>query len=431
MRIEACYDSHVHWAATGEFSHRLRLDHLTRPEDILQVVPEKHHFQGDWLIGFGWDDNKWTEKPYRKILDQWFPHQPVALSRCDAHAMWVNTEALKRSGIGATTEVKGGRIERDATGEPTGLLIDTAMELVEAQIPKATAFEIRRNLLKGVQIFNEAGYTHIRDMTMDAVQWNEALKLDGAGLLTLAVEAYFHLKDLEHASAILDLVDQAKKSGGQHLRAKGIKIFLDGALGSEGAWLSHCYHGRSHQGLQLWDRESLREVLRLAWSRDCDVAVHVIGDEAADHIVDLAIALKIEGVKGRLHLEHGELIRPDTIKKMQGLSIECHMQPCHWLSDRHWLKNKVGELEKFAFPWRRLQEAEVYFDFGSDAPIEPASISRTLQALRESAEAGLPRLLGSPTLFMSHRDLSWVPNSYTILEDEVPRQVVFKGEHLI
>ena len=107
------------------------------------------------------------------------------------------------------------------------------------------------------------------------------------------------------------------------------------------------------------------------------------------------------------------------------------MQPSHWLSDRKWLKEKLGSLAEAAFPWRKLQEADVPFTFGSDSPIEPAVLSRTFQALRESAEAGVPRLLGSPTHYMGHADLSWAPNSYTILENEKPREVVFRGEHLL
>jgi hypothetical protein len=116
---------------------------------------------------------------------------------------------------------------------------------------------------------------------------------------------------------------------------------------------------------------------------------------------------------------------------MKGLEIECHLQPAHWLSDRRWLKNKIGPLAEFAFPWRRLQESDIPFDFGSDAPIEPASLARTFQALRESSEAGIPRLLGSPVKYMEHRDLAWAPNSFTLLKDEVPEQVVFRGEHLL
>ena len=434
MRIEACFDSHVHWAATGEFTSRLRLDHLTSPKSVNELKINSQHMRGEWLIGFGWDDNKWSELPTRAILDQLYPNTPVAWSRCDGHAIWVNTEALRRAGLLNTNaaEISGGRMERGADGLPTGILIDQAREPVEKLIPELSQLEMRRHLLRGVKTFNDAGFTHIRDMTCNELQWNEAVKLDGSGLLTLAVEEYFWLKDFSAFHQVLALATQARATANSgNLRVKGLKLFLDGALGSEGAWLSRCYHGSENRGLVLWEREELREVLRKTWELKLEVALHAIGDEAADWLLNLILEMKAEGVTGKFHVEHAELLRPETIAKMKGLEIECHLQPSHWLSDQRWLKNKIGNLSEFAFPWRRLQENEIPFDFGSDAPIEPANLARTFQALRESAENGIPRLLGGPTKYMGHQDLSWVPNSYTMLKDENPVQVVFRGEHLI
>ncbi len=432
MKIDACFDSHVHWPFTGEFSQRLRLEQLQSPDDVKNLKPAPTHTRGDWLLGFGWDDTTWTQKPHRSVLDALFPSTPVVFSRRDAHASWVNTEALKRSGLWEhDKDIAGGRIERDSDGKPSGILIDAAAEIVREKIPRATDFELRRQLLKGMQIFNEAGYTHIRDMTCDESQWHEAVKLDQSGVLTLAVEEYFWLKSVAQLDAMISLVIRAKRSETQNLRAMGLKVFLDGALGSEGAYLSQCYHGKDHRGLLLWEKNDLNAVLRRAWEEKIDLAVHVIGDQAADQLIQMAGELHAQGLKGPLHLEHCELLRADTIQKMKGLEIYCHMQPAHWLSDRKWLKNKIGALHDSAFQWRRLQEAEVPFDFGSDAPIEPASIGRMLQALRESAEEGVPRLLGQPSTYMGHRDLSWAPNSFTMIEEEVPSQVVFRGEHLL
>lgn len=433
MRIDACFDSHVHWGATGEFSSRLRLENLSAAGGLLSVKVLPQHFRGEWLIGFGWDDNQWSEKPHRAILDALYPNVPVALSRCDAHALWVNSEALKRSGLLGKSfqEINGGRIERDRDGLPTGILIDEARTPVEKLIPEITNLEMRRGLLKGVKTFNDAGFTHIRDMTCTEQQWTEAVNLDESGLLTLAVEEYFWLKNSATLDSTLDLASRARKNQGANLRVKGLKVFLDGALGSEGAWLSRCYHGSENRGLIIWERDSIREVLLKTWQQNLEVALHAIGDEASDWLINIANDLKGEGHTGKLHIEHAEILRPETILKMKGLDIECHLQPSHWLGDQRWLKNKVGELFEFAFPWRRLQENDIAFDFGSDAPIEPASLARTFQALRDSAEAGIPRLLGGPAPYMGHRDLSWAPNSFTLLENELPRQVVFRGEHLL
>lgn len=433
MRIDACFDSHVHWAATGEFHQRLRLDHLHAPSEVRELRPEKIHFRGEWLIGFGWDENKWTERPHRRHLDEWFPHTPVALTRCDGHGLWCNTEALRRAGLmdQSIAEGKGGRIERDQLGQPTGILIDQAMDIVDKLIPEPTAFEIRRQLLEAVKIFNDAGYTHIRDMTCNERQWNESLKLDRTGLLTLAVEEYFWLKSSADLDKTLDFMVRAGKESPGNIRLKGIKVFLDGALGSEGAWLSHHYCGSTHHGLQLWEAHELKETIAKIWEKGFEVACHAIGDEAVHLVTTLASELITSGRQGKLHIEHGEIIRPETIEKMKGLNIEVHLQPSHWLSDQRWLKEKVGPLFEYAFPWRKLQEADIPFDFGSDSPIEPTSIGRIFAAIRESAQAGIPRLLGLPSSYVGHRDLSWAPNSFTLLEEESPVQVVFRGEHLL
>lgn len=433
MRIEACFDSHVHWPFTGELAQRLHLQDLTGPDAVADIKLMPYHVRNGWVLGFGWDDTKWKGKPHRKILDNWYSGGPVALSRCDGHAFWVNTAALKQAGLWDNPEltIPGGRIERGEDGRPTGILVDKAMDPVEALLGKQEAIEVRRNLLKGMQIFNEAGYTHIRDMTCDEQQWHEATKMDESGVLTLAVEEYFWLKSLDALKSSIQLVKRARKSQTPNLRARGLKLFLDGALGSEGAYLSQCYHGSHNKGLLLWDLKGVSEVLRKSWEEKVDVAIHVIGDEAGEMVVDLARKLSEVGITGPLHLEHCELLRPETILKMKGLDVTCHMQPSHWLSDRKWLKQKIGDLSVTAFQWRRLQEAEIPFHFGSDAPIEPASIGRLLQALRESSEDGIPRLLGQPTTYMGHLDLAWAPNSYTILDEEVPSQVVFRGEHLL
>ncbi|MGE4130804.1 MAG: amidohydrolase [Bdellovibrionales bacterium] len=431
MRIEACFDSHVHWPFTGEISHRLSLAHLKKSRDVLDLKPAAGHLRGEWILGFGWQDTDWPEPPHRSVLDEW-SKAPVVLSRCDGHAVWVNTETLKRCKIwDMKQDPAGGRIVREANGDPTGVLLDTAADLVHAQVPSLTAFEMRRNLLKGVRMFNEVGYTHIRDMTCDELQWNEAVHLDQSGALTLAVEEFFWLKSADVLNETVSLAIRAQRSQTPNLRAKGLKLFLDGALGSEGAYLSRCYSHSENRGLKIWDTSSLEAVVRKVAEENLELAVHAIGDEAADEFVNLALKLHEQGIAGIWHLEHAELLRSDTVKKMVGLNITCHLQPSHWLSDRKWLENKIGDLIRDAFPWRKLQEAGIPFFFGSDAPIEPASVARCLQALSESAEAGIPRLLGDPTSHMIHPDRAWAPNSFSVFDGDRPSHVVFRGEDLI
>jgi predicted amidohydrolase YtcJ len=243
---------------------------------------------------------------------------------------------------------------------------------------------------------------------------------------------FFHVEDLNELSRYLGFIEGAKKVATPNLRAKGVKIFLDGALGSEGAWVSEGYHSGSGHGLRILTEEEIEEVFRRTWEKKLEVAIHVIGDEAVHQAVSVAHRLKQVGVTGLLHLEHVEIARPETVALMKEIDVVCHLQPCHWLGDQRWLKQKVGEkLYGWSFPWRRLQQEEIAFDFGSDSPIEPPSVLRTLQALQESSQNGIPKLLGNAERFMSHPDRGFAPNSYSLFEEGRLAQVVFRGDHLI
>src|SRR5690606_34402118 len=133
-----------------------------------------------------------------------------------------------------------------------------------------------------------------------------------------------------------------------------------------------------------------------------------IGDEAAHRAATIAVKLWESGVRGRLHLEHTEIMRPQTIQLLKGQNVVCHLQPCHWLSDKVWLKEKVGSLFSYSFPWRALQESSIEFHFGSDSPIEEPGFKTTFAALKDSAEHGIPALDGPVMNYLSHSDPTWV-----------------------
>lgn len=433
MRIDACFDSHVHWAATGEFAQRLRLDALTSAADVRLLRPEPHHHRVDWLLGFGWSDANWPGPPHRSWLDEWRPGEAIVFTKADGHARWLSTEAMRRSGL-LDPNLKlprGAHVERDDAGQPTGVISDLANEFVDRAMPAASTFSIRRDLLAAARTFNEAGFTHVRDLTCDEAQWNEAVKLDESGLLTLAVEEFFWVREPAALAGVIGLVRGARAGEYENLRPLGIKLFFDGALGSEGALISRCYHGGAHHGLELWTDESLSEALTHAWSANLEVAVHAIGDEAGARVINVATELSKRGIRGALHLEHAQILRPETILQMKALNVRCHLQPAHWLTDHAWLDGKIGDLTHWAFPWRRLQEADVPFNFGSDSPIDPPSVARTFSALSLSADAGVPRLLGRPERQYAYPGPAWTPNTFTLFADDHPREVVFRGEHLI
>ncbi|HEX4924013.1 MAG TPA: amidohydrolase family protein [Bdellovibrionales bacterium] len=431
-----CYDSHVHWQATGEHTERLTLKHLKSAEDLAQLAPQPHHYRGDWLTGWGWDQNQWTppEFPTAAQLDRFFPDSPVAFTRADGHAMWINSEALRRIPVeqlvGFSRDGQGGRVVRDESGSPTGILIDNAMSMVRALIPPPPAALVRRWLKTGMQVFNSNGFTHIRDLSCDWTQWREARALEESGELTLAVEQYFDADPFEHFDRALEWADRARQENSRLLRVAGIKVYYDGALGSEGALLSHPYRS-GEAGLRLMTPQQVREAATRAWQAGFDLAVHVIGDLAAHEVVSTAVDLWQQGLKGRLHLEHAELLRPETAELLKGRNVVCHIQPCHWLTDREWLQEKIGGLAKFAFPWALLQRYGIPFDFGSDSPIEPPHLRLTRASVDDSANAGVDKLAGDPFDYHQHPDRDWTPGTQTRLDGDQVSRVTFMGRDLI
>lgn len=433
-KIKNCFDSHVHWLATGQSQMRLNLRDLNHAEDIRSQKISRNFFRGDWLIGFGWDQNRWVKKelPDRKILDEVFPNCPVSFSRADGHAIWVNTLALKLAGLWrhGLTDPSGGKIMKDEAGWPTGVLIDLASEPVFAQIPNPESTQIQSALQLGMHVFNQAGFTHIRDMTCDRNQWNFAITMDQQKKLTLAVEQYFNTDDPKNFRGVLDFIVDAKREETPNLRAKGLKVYFDGALGSEGALLSQCYCGKNHKGLQIISVELMHEIMSLTWEKNLDLAVHAIGDEAAHLVLTTAQKVWAKYPQGILHIEHAEMLRPETIQLMRGKNVRCHMQPCHWLTDKNFLKEKVGPLFAHVFPWQSLQQNDVFFDFGSDSPIEPPSLKNNYQAVRELAALGIGSATFDVASAHSHSDSSWTPDSYTFFENGDPREVYFRGQKI-
>lgn len=421
MKIENCFDSHVHWPAIGEFAHRWDLSGLRSLNELFDYEIPQSAWREDWLIGFGWSAARFKDQCTLELLDGISPLKPVVLVADEGHCVWANSLALRQAGY-------------NLTEYPSGILNDKDRHQLDKHIPRASRFERRAHLLEGAKVLNLAGFTHVRDMTCIEEDFNEAVHLDESGLLTLAVEEFFWLRRPEDLSSILATAATARRSQTPNLRVKGLKVFVDGALGSEGAWISKCYCHSTSRGQQLWTESDLAEVFLRSWESDFEVAVHVIGDAAFAMVVRVLSGLRQTDKRGRVHLEHVELADIDSICALSELAIQvqCHMQPSHWLGDHKWLKSKIGELEERAFPWRSLQEFGLSVFFGSDAPITPPSVADTVRALDASANKGVPRLLGEPFQMMSHPDLGWVPNCYTLFDTVwTPREVVFRGEHLL
>lgn len=438
-KIPRCYDSHIHLLGAGLMQKGLKLFDLKRAEDIRSLKIEQHHFRGDWLVGFGWDQSKWPDGqwPTKEILDQVFPNFPVAFSRADGHATWLNSKALERAGYLNKTESEkptpaGGVIFRDAQGMPTGVFAELAKIEVEMLIPPFSKEQNQDFLKEANRYFNSRGFTHVRDMSGFLEQWNLLREMDLTGELTLYVDENFTCENLPDFERALQEAIAARDTETPHLKARGIKFYFDGSLGSQGAYLSQFYPGTKQKGLTLWDLQDVEQVLEKTWRAGFEVCVHTIGDEAAHLILQTASKVRLQRqIQGVINIEHAEVIRTETITLMKEFETICHLQPCHWLTDRRWLRERLGSLYAFAFPWRALQENGICVQWGSDAPIEEASVANNWKALLESPKAGIPEFKGSLLAPHSHRDESWGAECSSTFENGQLKELIFDGRKLV
>lgn len=382
MFLQNLYDSHVHLMATGQLACTLNLSAADSWKEVVRWTRSSDSLRGDWRIGFGWDQNRWPTKmlPTLEEIDEAFPDQPIYLSRCDGHGALVNSVGLARLG----------------KKSQTGLLLESDHFEALASLPPYPT-EKRRDFLRAAcRVFNQSGFTHVRDLGGNEAQFNLAQELENKNEWTLEVDWNFACHRFDDFEQTLAQALRCRSRSTRMNHMGGIKFFLDGSLGSETAALSQPYAHRCdhHQGALLWTDFQIKELLRRVWREGLDVAVHAIGDLAADQMISLAREISSEGIGGRLHLEHAEVLRPETIQKMKALHVTCHMQPCHWLNDRAWLDLKLGPLKAFAFPWEALRRAKVSFSWGSDSPVERPSLANTIKALRESPLEGIQELQG-------------------------------------
>lgn len=435
QKLINAYDSHTHFWATGQVAEGLKLHDLKEPMEVRHLEIKQQHYRANWLVGFGWNQNQWTDKkfPNKKNLDQVFPNTPVYFSRVDGHAAWINSCGIKelgKLGFDFYNKIQGGIIERDSAGELTGILVDHAHVQALMMLPDFSKEQHQLFFETSQKIFNQAGFTHIRDMSMHEGAWNILREMEDKKGLSVCVESLVTAESLADLPSVLATIKKLRADLSQQLRVTGVKIFIDGSLGSRTAYVSEPYLGTEEKGLLIWSPEDIKAVLRESWSLGYQVAIHCIGDAAVAMAVKAAREVSAEGILGRLNLEHVELISPETVQMMKPLHVTCFIQPCHWLSDKNFLKQSLSpKLFSYLFQWELLRKNKIPFFFGSDSPIERPSFVDNIAALVDSANAGIPALGVDWKVYHQHPDVSWCPSS-TEIDGETIKQVYFRGEAL-
>ena len=379
LMLPGFIDDHVHFVLGGSQVGGLNLRPCTTTRafiDTLAAYVRAHH--GTWITGGDWDQEGWEVKrlPARAWIDPVSPDTPVFINRLDWHMALANSTALGLAGITRdTADPPGGTIERDpATGEPTGILKDAAMDLVTHVIPRATPGELEHSVMQALDVARKNGVTSVHDISEEA-HIPIYHKLEGAGKLTCRIYARLPIAGL--SKLVRERVRRAH--GTEFVKVGSLKAFADGSLGSNTAWFFEPYLNAPTTGLAMEVLTSgrLREWALEADRHSLQLSVHAIGDRANDAILAIFEELVRENPAWdrRFRIEHAQHVRPADIARFAALGVIVSAQPYHCIDDGVWAEQRIGaHRARSTYAFKSFLDAGVCVCFGSDwtvAPLDP------------------------------------------------------------
>lgn len=391
-------DAHGHVFELGEIASSVELFSPSTLNGALKAVADfsKSHPKNAWVIGFGWNQEIWKlgRFPTAAELDTVVADRPVLLHRVDGHAIWVNTKALEMAGVSRDTpDPKGGKIERDASGKPTGVLVDAAMDLVHKVVPLPTPSDARGMLDNALAALSKVGLTSVHDAGIKVVQ--DDLYRDYADHGKLTTRVYAMIGDTTADFDELSKEGPLKSYANDVYALAAVKLYSDGALGSRGAALLAPYSDMpSTRGLLFYPNAEMLAKMNKAMKAGYQVNVHAIGDAGNRQILDAYAQLipKYNNVELRHRIEHAQVVALDDIPRFRALGIIPSMQPTHATSDQNMAEQRVGhDRIKGAYAWRTFLDQGSRIACGSDFPVEsPNPFEGLHAAVTRQNNAGVP-----------------------------------------
>ena len=379
-------DSHFHYYDWALGLRRLPLATATSLSDVRARVAQRAGEipPGHWILGQGWNETRWPDPrmPTRADLDEAAPGRLVILWRNDLHLAVVNSRTLQEAKItGDTPDPPEGIIDRDESGQPTGILRDLAINLVSDTIPPATEDETVEAMRDGFAILHRLGLTGVHDYRImggaDGPPSFRALqRLQAAGEVGLRIWTHLPGERIDEAIAL----GLRTGFGDDYVRVGHVKLFSDGGQGARTAWMLEPYEDVDHCGLPLTPMAELAEAIPKADRAGLAVAVHAIGDRANRELIGVferVAALESRPAESRPtappaaphRIEHVQNIRPDDVARLARLNVVASVQPIHVTEDLPMTEKSVGERARFSYPFRDMWDAGVTLAFGSDCPV--------------------------------------------------------------
>jgi predicted amidohydrolase YtcJ len=374
-------DAHGHLLGLGQALEEVDLVGAKSYDEVIArvVAATRGKARGEWVVGRGWDQNLWKSKemPHHADLSAETPDHPVWLVRVDGHAALANLHAMRLAGISkGVSAPSGGEILADASGEPTGVLVDKAMDLVA--LPEPDSAVVQRRLLRAQDECFRHGLTCVHDAGVSRHEMLDLQLLHKAGKWRLRAYEMWNAAEL----------DAIRKGPWQStdglIQVRAVKGYADGALGSRGAVLLEPYADRpGHRGLFLTPVAGLRTLAQTCADAGMQLCTHAIGDAANRAVLDAyaSVSIKSDRKALRFRIEHAQVVASTDFARFAELGVLPSMQPTHLTSDMPWAVARLGaERVKGAYAWKSFHALGLPVPFGSDFPVESSDPRRGIYA---------------------------------------------------
>lgn len=377
VMIPGLTDAHAHVMGLGFQEINVNVAGIPTLEATLQHVKAyaEDNSELDWIRGRGWNHTRWpiNRFPTATELDQVISERPVWLERVDGHAGWANSKAMELAGITRETEAPpGGKIIRDADGNPTGVFVDAAQSLIASRLPDLSDEEKEMALQKALAKMRQNGLTSVHDAGVSIDTWELYKSFAKSDKLTTRIYAM-----IAGAGSVFDSLaadGPIKSYANDMLALQSVKLYADGALGSRGAAMLQPYSDDpDNKGLLFNSQESINQQVLKAASKGYQVNIHAIGDAANRQALNAFETMKdsLGGQQLRHRIEHAQIVSQQDIPRFKELNIIASMQPAHATSDMNMAEDRVGSKRiKGGYAWRTFIDQGTVVAAGSDFPVE-------------------------------------------------------------
>lgn len=370
-------DSHVHLLGTGLALQALDLNQCRSKADFARTLQEyAQTYQGQWLTGRGWDQNKLGFTPDRYFLDAICPQRPVVLTRICGHVVVANSRALELAGIDRNRgHVPGGVVRRDDSGQPTGILEEKAAFLIVKAVPDPEPALLYTALEKAIKYAHSCGLTGVQtDDRGTVAEYHQLWELYCQVTQSHPLRCQLHYQ-IDSVAALQEYIRTRRDLRATKFICPGAaKLLLDGSLGARTAALRDDYYDDpGNKGVLIYPDSVVRDILTVAEANGVQIALHAIGDAAIEQALRVLAAVRGGYGQGaiRQRLVHCQVTNPDQIKRMVALGIAAEIQPGFLQTDRHWAGARLGGKRlQNSYCWRTMAAAGLFLSGGSDAPVE-------------------------------------------------------------